>query len=136
MGQDPDKQPKELDTPAFTNISETVINYKGDNFYKACGVIVNADVITGSTSCVKRINHPGTAHEDWDGNMRETPDSMPEKLFDWTTATDIEEAVFQALGAASACWENLEGAGIFESTRCKQIGDELIEYFKSKQPIY
>ena len=38
----------------------------------------------------------------------------------------IEEAVFQALGAASACWETLGNAGVFDSTRCKQIGDELL----------
>lgn len=40
---------------------------------------------------------------------------------------DLETAVFESLGAASACWENLEGAGVFESTRCKEIGDQLLE---------
>jgi len=42
-------------------------------------------------------------------------------------AESFEELIFQALGAASACWNNLEGAGVFESDRCKAIGDELIE---------
>lgn len=37
-----------------------------------------------------------------------------------------EEAIFQALGAASMCWEHIELAGIFESTRAKDIGDALI----------
>lgn len=37
-----------------------------------------------------------------------------------------EEAIFQALGAASTCWEHIELAGIFESTRAKEIGDALI----------
>lgn len=43
-------------------------------------------------------------------------------------AEDPQEAVFTALGAVSACWENLRGAGVFESTRAKEIGDELMEY--------
>lgn len=38
-----------------------------------------------------------------------------------------EEAIFQALGAASVCWEFPEKAGIFESTRAKAIGDQLVE---------
>jgi hypothetical protein len=41
-------------------------------------------------------------------------------------ATNDHEAVFQAVGAASACWENLEGAGVFQSDRAKEIGEELM----------
>lgn len=49
------------------------------------------------------------------------------KLNMFNECTSAEEAIFQALGAASVCWENIEQAGIFESTRAKLIGDELIE---------
>lgn len=49
----------------------------------------------------------------------------------------LEEAVFTALGAASTCWESLEGTGIFESDRAKQIGDDLVawinEHYTSKE---
>lgn len=38
----------------------------------------------------------------------------------------LKEGVFQALGAASMCWSTLEGAGEFDSTRAKQIGDAVI----------
>lgn len=38
----------------------------------------------------------------------------------------LETAVFQALGAASACWTNLAGAGVFESERAEAIGQALI----------
>lgn len=38
----------------------------------------------------------------------------------------IETAVFQALGAASVCWESMAGTGVFDSTRAKEIGDELL----------
>lgn len=43
---------------------------------------------------------------------------------------DPEEAIFQALGAASVCWEHMEKAGIFHSERAKFIGDQLIERLK------
>jgi len=43
----------------------------------------------------------------------------------------LSENVFLALGAASACWENLPGAGVFEDDRTKAIGDELLEYLLS-----
>ncbi len=36
-----------------------------------------------------------------------------------------EELIFQALGAASMCWTGAP-SGTFDSTRCKQIGEELI----------
>lgn len=42
-------------------------------------------------------------------------------------AGSLEDAVFTALGAASACWTNLEGAGTFESTEAKEIGDALVD---------
>lgn len=39
----------------------------------------------------------------------------------------LATAVFQALGAASMCWEDVMLAGIFDSTRAKEIGDALLE---------
>lgn len=59
-----------------------------------------------------------------------------ESILGLDVSVDIEDAVMRAMGAASACWENLEGAGVFESDRCKKIGEELIAYFMSKGPIY
>lgn len=40
---------------------------------------------------------------------------------------DLSRLVFEALGAVSACWENLSGAGNFESTKARQIGEELLD---------
>lgn len=45
------------------------------------------------------------------------PDAMP----------TVRSLVFQALGAASMCWENIEGAGVFRSERAAEIGEGLIE---------
>jgi tRNA(Ile2) C34 agmatinyltransferase TiaS len=49
-----------------------------------------------------------------------------------------EELIFQALGAASMCWTGTP-SGTFDSTRCKQIGDELIaalEKMEALKPSY
>lgn len=43
----------------------------------------------------------------------------------------LTEAVFVAPGAASTCWENVKGAGVFESTRAKEIGEKLVKDVKS-----
>jgi hypothetical protein len=41
----------------------------------------------------------------------------------------LEEAVFQALGAASTCWSETP-AGVFDSDRAKQIGDALVAFVR------
>lgn len=43
----------------------------------------------------------------------------------------LESAVFQALGAASVCWDTLEGAGVFHSDEANEIGDALLEIIHS-----
>jgi hypothetical protein len=48
--------------------------------------------------------------------------------YDFEDAEDLASAVFQALGAASVCWEFPEKAGIFDSTRAKAIGDGLLAW--------
>lgn len=54
---------EDLKKGAFTD--GEVINYQGDNYYRACGAVV-----TIQSYCVKRVNHPGVLHEDYDGNVR------------------------------------------------------------------
>lgn len=43
-----------------------------------------------------------------------------------TKLTDTQQAVYEALGEASMAWTPIP-SGVFESTRCKEIGDRLIE---------
>jgi hypothetical protein len=38
--------------------------------------------------------------------------------------------VFQAIGAASICWDNIRAAGVFDSVRAKEIGEALLEELK------
>jgi hypothetical protein len=61
---------------AFANADKTVVNWEGRNYYQACGepvvVVENTEDGHAGTSCVKRIDHPGDIHEDYDG-VRTTP---------------------------------------------------------------
>jgi hypothetical protein len=50
----------------------------------------------------------------------------------WADDQPLEEVVFQALGEASACWEDLSGAGMFDSDHAKGIGDELVEWLRRR----
>lgn len=44
----------------------------------------------------------------------------------------IKSAVFQALGAASVCWDDMIGTGVFDSDRAKRIGDALVAEIASR----
>lgn len=48
---------------------------------------------------------------------------------------DLSAKVFQAIGAASVCWTGVQagqgGLGEFDTTRAKQIGDELLGYINA-----
>lgn len=43
----------------------------------------------------------------------------------------LEAVVYQAVAAASACWPNLEGAGVFDAERAKTVADEVIEWVRA-----
>lgn len=54
----------------------------------------------------------------------------PEGKFSFSPDHDgsvsLESAVFQALGAASVCWDDLEEAGLFHSNEAEKIGEALL----------
>ena len=58
-----------------------------------------------------------------------------EKRFQWDKDTSIKSAVFQALGAASMCWEMPEGAGVFDEKLACEIGDELMEFLHERMEV-
>lgn len=76
----------------FASGDGLVISYKGENYYKACGALVEPVRAPegGSTSCVKRVNHPGNIHEDWHGNTREYSPGL--------NGPNLEEAVTEKSG--------------------------------------
>lgn len=49
---------------------------------------------------------------------------------------DVSTHVFESLGAASTCWESMEGTGVFDSDRAKQIGDDLMTYLREQFPEF
>lgn len=78
-------------------------------------------------------SHPGTT-------VKETvnvSDAIPEKPPVDLKLEDrpLEEAVSIAMGYASSCWTNLDGAGAFESERCSDAAEQLIARVK-KGNIY
>lgn len=49
---------------------------------------------------------------------------------------DLETCIYEAIGAASVCWESMEGTGVFQDVRAKAIGDQLlarIRLFQDRQ---
>ena len=42
-------------------------------------------------------------------------------------SNELKKAIYMAIGAASTCWIPDTGSAVFDSTRAKTIGDELIE---------
>lgn len=55
---------------AFANADKSVVNWEGRNYYQACDVLVTGSPEEGGTFCVKRVDHPGDIHEDFDGNRK------------------------------------------------------------------
>lgn len=47
----------------------------------------------------------------------------------------LESAVFQALGAASVCWDSESRLCGFESDACKAIGDALVVEIERQRPV-
>lgn len=47
-------------------------------------------------------------------------------MFNFDDAETPEAAIYQALGAASMCWEHVEKAGVFQSDRASKIGEALL----------
>lgn len=47
--------------------------------------------------------------------------------FDERDGEGIESFVFQALGAASMCWDPRPSVQTFDNVRAKEIGDALME---------
>ncbi|MEU8023693.1 hypothetical protein AB0B88_15910 [Micromonospora haikouensis] len=69
---------------------------------------------TSPQPAIEPPTQPATPREPWTFTRR---DDEP---------LTLTEAVGQAIGSASACWEHLDRAGVFDSTRAKQIVDALL----------
>lgn len=56
----------------FSDTDEKVISWKGQNYYRACDEIVCDLPEGGQAFCVKRVGHPGTIHEAYHGEIRDS----------------------------------------------------------------
>ena len=60
---------------------------------------------------------------------------MDGPIFNWPSDTPIHEAVMQAMGFASMCWEP-RPTGVFDSEKAEMAGEELIAFLRRKQIGY
>lgn len=54
------------------------------------------------------------------------PDAQESPLNRFEDAEDVTELIHQVIGAGSMCWENLSGAGVFDSTEAAKIGSDAV----------
>lgn len=47
----------------------------------------------------------------------------------------LEVVIGTGFGYASACWENLRGAGVFESDRARQAADATVAWLREQQVV-
>lgn len=43
------------------------------------------------------------------------------------THESLVSVVYQAVGAASVCWENMSGTGVFDDVRAREVAEDLLE---------
>lgn len=43
----------------------------------------------------------------------------------------LHEAVHLGVGSASACWENLRGAGVFQDDKAREVAQWIIDYVEA-----
>lgn len=48
-------------------------------------------------------------------------------------ALTVEQLIYQAVGAASVCWENPGGAGIFDDGKARGVADDALARLKEIQ---
>lgn len=43
----------------------------------------------------------------------------------------LQTAVYEAIGAASVCWESMEGTGTFDDDRATEIAQALVDFVEN-----
>lgn len=59
---------KEIGPEAFTNGAETVISFKGSNFYRSCDAFVRKLPDGGGSYCIRQMGHEEGNHIDFSGH--------------------------------------------------------------------
>jgi hypothetical protein len=58
----------QLGPGCFMDVEGNVINYQGQNFYRACDEVVFNNPHGGVTYCIKPVGHKSSVHEDSRGH--------------------------------------------------------------------
>ncbi len=90
---------------------------------------------SGVTSCCRRLvlELPRSDRLTNEPNWVTCPGRRPlVGLFDMPDGSVMpaREAIGVALGAASMCWEHVERAGVFDSSRCGEVLDLLLAHLE------
>lgn len=111
----------------FASPAKDVISWKGENFYKACDepVVTNAD--GSGTHCVKRQEHPGDIHEDYDGIRKTEPKGRVAFVITIPLAEDMQDGYKNArdvMDKLKKAFAEQEVAGVQMAVR--EVADQLI----------
>ena len=58
-----------------------------------------------------------------------------ESVFMFDECEDLRQAVYQAVGAASVCWESMAGTGVFSTTKACEVADALLQYVNERYAL-
>lgn len=47
----------------------------------------------------------------------------------------MSAAVYQAIGAASVCWSDMKGTGVFEDRKARDIANALLDFINGHDPL-
>jgi len=98
----------------FASADWRVISRHGENYYRACGEVVQSHEQGGHTTCVKPLHHPTWQHEDFEGRIKDTVGVVDIEFQIRMDARNVlkrtglsEEQIFNALNALSSSGVNL-----------------------------
>lgn len=81
----------DLGPECFADVDAHVISWKGENYYKSCDEPVVTQPDGSGSHCVKRIDHPGDIHEDYDGNRKSEPKGRMLAVVSYPLAEDMDK---------------------------------------------
>lgn len=82
-------------TGAFAAEDKTVIGWEGTNYYQACDEPVITQPDGSGSHCVKRKDHPGDIHEDFDGLRKTDPKGRMTVVVTFPVLQSMEEGYDQ-----------------------------------------
>lgn len=116
---------------AFSNGDRTVINWEGENYYKACGEPVVANSDGSGSSCVKRQDHPGDIHEDYDGVRRSEKSGKMLMIVSFDEPTTSREDYDRTAGVMQAIKPFFaKDTDVKVSLSIRETADELLMILK------